>query len=1621
MKAIGLSILAFSVQNAMASITVDANPVTVTTGTTPLNLIVASKDHTLWTPAYNNIADLDGDSIPDVGYQPSRFDYYGYFDSNKCYTYSGNQFTPAKIGRALSVNNLGTSGTHNTYKLCSPTNGTKASYWSGDFLNYLTMARIDVLRKVLFGGKRNSQAGKPDVLGRALIPQDAHAWGYQYTSNSVNGFKIEDYAPLDSPTGSNNILFANVTKIGSTDPLLRYVVTNKTIDTWINRPQISTTDTIAGDKLYDMVTKTTTAISPTDLTVNVVSCINTVTSDVAGKAYTTATDPDGVLMMDSSCKDYAGSGNYRPIGILQKYGESNKMLFGLMTGSFDQNTAGAVLRRDIDDLTPQNGGTSARYGHNVDYTSNNGNYNGANAAGIIVPMKDMEILAGYDKPSKSATTANWSCGYIDPTDLSKVKTCGEWGEPTGEMFYEALRYFLSNNRKATASFVTSQTKDGNRGLAQFDTAQNPGWFEQPFGSSVQSNKNASVYTKAFCAKPFVTYFGTNAPSWDSDDIPSAAGTTFAGLNINTLGATLWNREFGGSKNVLVGEDASQATNDFAPTAKSINNFANIKGVLSKPNQKGTYYTAILANYGREHGLDVPDTRVDKNGNVVTTGQTTNVKVNTTAVVFPPFVQQLELPITVDGSTKKIRLLPFSVTLKADYLTKGTTAPITNEILQQNIVKMANLPGMTTDNSTNGGRPYMSIDVYFDSTDVGGDRTPKVKVNYEFFVNNDNNAVVHVTNTASTDESGKDKHIGYSITGTTEDNVYTVVRDNYTRVTSGQTKYRYMYDQTLPDGTALVNESTKVFTPADVATVSNRLKDPLYYAAKYGGYSGDKVLTNPTLQKSQWDNDNDGIPDSYFNVTSPLKLEQQMADAFASIMARVGSGGSVATSSTSLNNGLRLYQATFNTKDWSGDLVSLPLVNGVLMDPDWSVASKLTDAGSRKIITYNPDTLNGNAFVWANLTATQKAALNANGTDTYGALRLNYLRGSRYGEGDVFRQRETLMGDVINSSPVYVANPLDVWGDAEYIKYKAAHKNRKAVVYVGANDGMLHAFDATLQSVDGTLVNSATSGNELFAFVPGDTTLYSNLHNLSNPNYNNNHKYFVDGNPIVRDVRTTTGCTATAGYCYKTMLFGGLNAGGKSIYALDVTDSDNFATNTQDDMASIVKWQFTNTSMLSSYGRPFIINTNASNTKASWVAFTNGLDVNSGTTSDGYLYIINADGPQNTVAGKKEWAVNMASPTVIDSVKIRLGASTNGASEVSCVDIGKATAFQRISDGIDQKSDLCYVGDPKGNLWRVDLTSSNPLEWRVTNNATTAAQTAVGVPIFKTADNQPIYTAPEITYLPDGSISSTDTVNKNLLVYVGTGQFLSSLDKATAATNTAISTATQSVYAVLDKNLMINNTYEASAIPADEKVERPKMEKRAISTVTADSGEQYRIISPVTSSITGTTTDGSLCWESTSTNCPSLPVDRGWYIDFPSTGTDASGNYNPAERFMGTLQLFGKNLYFNSLIPNEDACSYGGSGWLLAVDYATGLSPSANIFDTNNDGAVNSEDSLTDNKLIAAGKKIGGTLGGSTIIKSVVDGKDALAITSLLSGVLQTTTINGKSRQERTLSWKEYFR
>ena len=263
-------------------------------------------------------------------------------------------------------------------------------------------------------------------------------------------------------------------------------------------------------------------------------------------------------------------------------------------------------------------------------------------------------------------------------------------------------------------------------------------------------------------------------------------------------------------------------------------------------------------------------------------------------------------------------------------------------------------------------------------------------------------------------------------------------------------------------------------------------------------------------------------------------------------------------------------------------------------------------------------------------------------------------------------------------------PGAFYNDASYQSFKSANSGRTPMVYVGANDGMLHGFDAQ-------------TGQERLGFVP--YTVVPELHHLANPKYP--HKFYVNGAITVGDA-----CTGTPGCSWKTLLVGSLRSGGRGLFALNVTNPDSFS---ESQAGSIVQWEFNSdndSDMGYSYGKPLVVKLST----GKWaVIAANGYASSNGKA---VLFILDAETGQPLASGGK----------------LDTGASgSNGLSSPTTVDTDQ-----------DGDVDFVYAGDLKGNMWKFDLRSTNPGNWGV-------AYSSAGnpLPLFSAGADKQITVAPEV--------------------------------------------------------------------------------------------------------------------------------------------------------------------------------------------------------------------------------------------------------------------------------------
>jgi type IV pilus assembly protein PilY1 len=561
---------------------------------------------------------------------------------------------------------------------------------------------------------------------------------------------------------------------------------------------------------------------------------------------------------------------------------------------------------------------------------------------------------------------------------------------------------------------------------------------------------------------------------------------------------------------------------------------------------------------------------------------------------------------------------------------------------------------------------------------------------------------------------------------------------------------------------------------DVMEYQNYKSDNKFYlAAKYGGFKVpndfDRDARSTKLEESWWHapslsssgTDTNLIssssggsqrrPNNLYSGAQPDLMKKGLEAAFVDIASDIESFTTSSTTSlpqvTSAGN--KGYSSNYNAETWTGELkaTELKFVDNKT-DPTksdkWSftkeLANQLADTGwstNRRVVTWNPSSSAGVPFRLANLSITQKDALKtgyAGSTVDDSQNFLNYLRGERKNEQNStvadgtksYRSRGELLGDIVGSKLKPIGQPAYPFSDsrnAGYSNFKSAWASRPTVVYVGSNDGMMHA-------VHGSLDTTASGGKELFSYIPSDlfsgttSPLVDGLAALGKPAYA--HKYYVNSTPNVFDIdmSRTAGSTSSTP-SWSTILIGGLGKGGKSYYAIDVTDPIGMSSS-ESAVASKVLWEFKNPDLGYTFGDPVVVKT----LKYGWVViFPSGYNNASG---QGHFFMVNPRNGQLLAQG-----------------------STGVGSPTSSAGLATANAF--VLDSSDGVADAVYGGDLKGNLWRWDITSSTGSYPAPTKMASVTNGSGVG---------QPITTRPLIEIHPQ---------TKKRYVMFGTGRFLDNSD------------------------------------------------------------------------------------------------------------------------------------------------------------------------------------------------------------------------------------------------------
>jgi len=686
--------------------------------------------------------------------------------------------------------------------------------------------------------------------------------------------------------------------------------------------------------------------------------------------------------------------------------------------------------------------------------------------------------------------------------------------------------------------------------------------------------------------------------------------------------------------------------------------------------------------------------------------------------------------------------------------------------------------------------------------------------------------------------------------------------------------------------------------------------------------------------------------AYYTANNSAELAASLASALDDIIKKSGSSSSAAASTGRVQAGSRVFQARFNSADWTGELLAYDIES----DPTkpnygdlktdlsgkpivaFDAGLKIPAWGARNIFT-NKSNL-GVPFRWNQFTSGVSGERTAYFDNDQAMLQ--YLRGRNTSDANrdvsIYRKRSQdsgvyrNLGDIVHSSPYYVGPPSARYTDAfeakKYSDFEAAYKSRTPIIYVGANDGMLHGFDAQ-------------TGEEKIAFIPG--SLLPKLKELTAPDYS--HQYYVDGSPTVVDAFDSTNQK------WRTVLVGGLNRGGQSIYAIDVTDPSAFS---ESNASSLFLWEFTDVNDADlgyTYSRPKVIKMH----DGKWYAvFGNGYnntenDGNVSTTGDAAIYI-----------------VDLWTGSLLKKITVGTGASKdpttsnrpNGFATITPVDITG-----------DNVVDYIYGGDLFGNVWKFDVSDADTSKWELDYRLFTACS---GVSC-NGSNTQPITTPVTVGRSKNGI---------GHMVYFGSGKYLETTD------NNGAAGGVQSFYGIWDKGATVAGR---SAL-----LEQSIISEVPISVINKngtpdDTSDDFQEIVPL---------------RKTSNNYASTS-NLGWYIDLVPPGN----NSERGERLVSAPVLRGDRIIFVTSIPADDPCSPSGDSWIMTMDALNGgrLNHTYDIDKDRSFGQGDKRFTEGGDPVVATGIKVasGGNspsfMPGADVDKVIISGTDKIDIVDLYEG------------------------
>jgi len=1697
-------------------------PLTSVNSVPPIVMLTMSRDHQLHYKAYNDYSDLDGDGEIESTYSHD-FDYYGYFDSYKCYDYvsANGRFEPA----SLSAD-----------KYCG-------GNWSGNFLNWMSTTRMDAVRKLLYGGLRSTDSSSSTVLERSFLPTDAHSFTKIYEGSDLNrltpfsqaadlsspatigvisyyqlritslsrngstatatlsndhGYAVDQWVRIDESNcdsryggivqvteivsatsfrytmpsrggncsnpnssanaqlllrldidGSHPINIGNWLSVYGPSGAFRARVTalyqsnesgtgaSEGGNTWVTGPSplfaaISvdeSTLTGSGDGTLTVRNLTSYGVTFCNLTTgsgsgsNRSSQTNTQPpvfrvargnfrlwsanerwqcywNEEKGASNSNSPTISGIYAWDRNpvrsthalnaqgssngefivrvkacvaglegnerCQSYP-SGNKKPVGLLQVYGESGRIRFGLVTPTYSKNISGGVVRKNVGAIDDEiNVGTDGSFKSNFSgiiqnlnklriwgYDYNDGTYsNGSSNEACTFQLTGLVTSGGSNSAGQPQTEGN----------------CAAWGNPIGEAYVESLRY-LAGGSPDSRFQPPSGSKDATLGLTVVNQWVDP-----------LSEAN-------WCAPLNVLSFNASVSSYDNDQ---------ANLLSELAGnpdIAAWTNAVGSSENIIgsswfVGNNGS--VNDGFCTAKTISSFAAANGICPEAAPlKGSYLMSGAAYFA--HTNRIRSSASIAGNPTIPYGDSKSLRVDTYAIQLATNTPRITIPVPGRDGVHVTILPVYRLNVSGNF---GGGALVDFRVIEQNV-------------ESGTGRFYVN----WEDSAQGGDYDQDMWGLISYQISPDGQQIT-VTTAAISASSTNGQGFGYILSGTNKDGphfhsgIYGFSYTDPTNVTVKLADGSTANNNGTINGSGGCNNCNAGYQPTSVTydivgSSTGTLQDPLFYAAKYGGYTpvddnqgGTSI--GPNLL-SEWDartsdgtptETGDGMPDNYFLVSNPSALEASLVRALNDILAKTSSGTAAAVVANAREGEGAIYQALYEPirgtdVKWIGTLHGLFVdANGYLRE-DGNANATLEGYGTDPVVELFYEVGSGTQFrrysgdpsttsatihpledlrtIWnartqlANLSnvTTQRVygnsagtgryiitALDSNldgnlsdsdvvdfvpssfGNGRYGILNqlnatdagtlVNYVRGepvpglrTREVDYDNSGIAKTMrLGDIVSSTPTVVGTPAEafdlLYNDSSYGKYRRQYQDRRNVVYVASNDGLIHAFNAgfyrpqTKQFATTPASGSATAhplGSELWAYIPYN--LLPHLAWQSDPDYN--HVWMMDGSPRVFDARVFSSDSAHPDG-WGTVMVIGMRLGGTPLALTRSVASAGFSDFTPSSQTTIttrpayvvlditnpeappkLMAELTNADLGFTTGSPSVIAVGSRDSAAD----------SSPPASDKW-YLVFGSGPQSASTAASTTTAKLFVYDLKQKTFVSGYAPRNLGSVASNSFVGDPVS---VDWDLDYKADAVYFGtiggtaeSPSGKLFKFDIANSaDPSDWVA--------------PFVLTDPGKPVGATPSVTFDEFG----------NHWVFAGTGRFLAPADKQ--------SDAAQHLFGLIDG--------EAEA-PSPGAAQYSFSNLLDVSSARVDTnGTVYNI--------SGVNNERELVAAIQS------PVDKGWRLNL-------SVPAGIAERSVTATSVLGEVLFASTFIPDTSDCLGEGTSRLYGLYFKTGAPKSDRALD-----------------------------------------------------------------------------